>query len=76
MKKRDRIRLAWKSYAQKVLKTYEQISSAPSREEAFETQDGSDFIEYGCDTFCLDCEDILECEGYKEMHGEWERHQS
>jgi len=75
MKKRDRIRQAWKSYAQKVLKTYEQISSGPSQEDIFAIQ-GSEFVEYGCDTFCLDCEDILECEGYKEIHGEWERHQS
>jgi len=75
MKKRDRIRQAWKSYTQKVLRTYEQISSGTQQQDVLLVPE-SDFIEYGCDTFCLECEDILECEGFKEIHGEWERHQS
>jgi len=36
------------------------------------TELGFTYVEDGCDGFCPECEQMMKCEVYKEIKGEWE----
>ena len=72
MKNNPYKREASEIYFKKTVEKFERYYNDPEQFHKIFTELGFNYVEDGCDGFCPECEQMLECEAYKEIKVEWE----
>ncbi|MBI5056751.1 MAG: hypothetical protein HZB61_09070 [Nitrospirae bacterium] len=62
------------AYVRGIYSKYEERCSIdPQQLQKIMSEHGINYVDHSCcDGFCPDCEQILSCEAYEELKGEWE----
>ena len=63
---------ALRTYFNDTVEKFEQYYNDPEQHHKIFTELGFTYVDDGCDGFCPECEQKLECEVYDELKDEWE----
>ena len=63
---------ALRKYFHKAVEKFEQYYNDPAQHDKIFTELGFTYVDDGCDGFCPECGQKLDCKVYEELKDEWE----